>query len=48
MVYRLIAKDTVEEVLALQSKKRGLAEAALEGAGGAAAITRADLLSLLA
>jgi superfamily II DNA or RNA helicase len=48
MVYRLIAKDTVEEgILALQSKKRGLAEAALEGAGGAAAITREDLLSLL-
>jgi superfamily II DNA or RNA helicase len=48
MVYRLIAKDTVEEgILALQSKKRGLAEAALEGAGAAAAITRADLLSLL-
>jgi SNF2 family DNA or RNA helicase len=48
MVYRLIAKDTVEEgILALQSKKRGLAEAALEGAAGAAAITREDLLALL-
>jgi superfamily II DNA or RNA helicase len=48
MVYRLIAKDTVEEgILALQAKKRGLAEAALEGAAAAAAITREDLLSLL-
>jgi len=48
MVYRLIAKDTVEEgILALQDKKRGLAEAALEGAAAAAAITREDLLSLL-
>jgi superfamily II DNA or RNA helicase len=49
MVYRLIAKDTVEEgILTLQAKKRGLAEAALEGAAAAAAITRDDLLSLLA
>ena len=48
MVYRLIAKDTVEEgILALQARKRGLAEAALEGAAAAAAITRDDLLSLL-
>ena len=48
MVYRLIAKDTVEEgILALQAKKRGLAEAALEGAAAAAAITRDDLLALL-
>src|SRR5687767_8117087 len=48
MVYRLIAKDTVEEgILALQAKKRGLAEAALEGAAAASAITREDLLSLL-
>jgi superfamily II DNA or RNA helicase len=47
MVYRLIAKDTVEEgILTLQAKKRGLAEAALEGAAAAAAITREDLLSL--
>jgi SNF2 family DNA or RNA helicase len=49
MVYRLIAKDTVEEgILALQAKKRGLAEAALEGAAAASAITREDLLALLA
>ena len=48
MVYRLIAKDTVEEgILKLQGKKRGLAEAALEGAAAAAAITREDLLALL-
>jgi superfamily II DNA or RNA helicase len=48
MVYRLIAKDTVEEgILALQAKKRGLAEAALEGAAAASAITREALLTLL-
>ncbi len=48
MVYRLVAKDTVEEgILALQDKKRRLAEAALGGAGQAAAITREDLLALL-
>jgi SNF2 family DNA or RNA helicase len=47
MVYRLVAQDTVEErVLALQARKRALADAALGGA--AAAITREDLLALLA
>ena len=49
MVYRLVAKDTVEEgILTLQERKRQLAEAALGGAGQAAAITRDDLLALLA
>ncbi len=49
MVYRLVAKDTVEEgILALQERKRGLAEAALGAAGAAAGITREDLLALLA
>ncbi|MEO7035455.1 MAG: SNF2-related protein [Polyangiaceae bacterium] len=49
LVYRLIAKDTVEEgILALQAKKRALADAALEGAGDAAGITREDLMALLA
>jgi SNF2 family DNA or RNA helicase len=49
MIYRLVAQDTVEErVLALQRHKRELAEAALAGAGGAAALTRDDLLALLA
>ncbi len=47
MVYRLVATDTVEErVLALQARKRALAEAAL-GAADAPAITRAELLELL-
>jgi superfamily II DNA or RNA helicase len=47
MVYRLVASDTVEErVLALQARKRALAEAAL-GTGEAAAITREELLELL-
>jgi SNF2 family DNA or RNA helicase len=47
-VYRLVAKDTVEEgILALQDRKRQLAESALGQAGQAAAITRDDLLALL-
>jgi len=50
MVYRMVAKDTVEErILALKERKRGLAEVALSGAAGvASAITRDDLLALLA
>jgi SNF2 family DNA or RNA helicase len=48
-VYRLVAKDTVEErILVLQDKKRAVAEAALGQAGQAAAITRDDLLALFA
>ncbi|MBA3459461.1 MAG: DEAD/DEAH box helicase [Deltaproteobacteria bacterium] len=48
MVYRMVAKDTVEErILELQVRKRALADAALSEAGGAAAITRDDLLALL-
>jgi SNF2 family DNA or RNA helicase len=49
MIYRLVAKDTVEErILELQQRKRRLADAALGEAGGATAITREDLLALLA
>ena len=49
MVYRMVARDTVEErILELQARKRLLADAALSEAGGAAAITRDDLLALLA
>jgi len=48
-VYRLVALDTVEErILALQQKKRALADAALGEADRAAALTREDLLALLA
>jgi len=48
MVYRMVARDTVEErILELQERKRALANAALAEAGGAAAITRDDLLALL-
>ena len=48
MVHRLVARDTVEErILALQEKKRLLAEAALGEAAGAARMTRDDLLALL-
>ena len=47
MVYRLVAKDTVEEkVLALGKRKRALADAALGEATGAASLTRDDLLAL--
>jgi superfamily II DNA or RNA helicase len=49
MVYRMVARDTVEErILELQARKRALADAALSEAGGAAQITREDLLALLA
>ena len=48
-VYRLVARDTVEErILELQERKRELAQAALRGADRANAITREDLLALLA
>ena len=50
MVYRLVAIDTVEErILALQQRKRALADAALADTGGVgASLTRQDLLDLLA
>jgi SNF2 family DNA or RNA helicase len=48
MVYRLVAKDTVEErILALQQRKRSLSDVALGEADRAAAITREELLALL-
>jgi SNF2 family DNA or RNA helicase len=48
LVYRLVARDTVEErILDLQSRKRELADAALAGADRATAITREELLALL-
>jgi len=47
-VYRLVTRDTVEErILALQAKKRALADAALSEADRAASLTRDDLLALL-
>ena len=47
-VYKLVAKDTVEEgILALQERKRSIAEAALGEADRAAGLTREDLLELL-
>jgi SNF2 family DNA or RNA helicase len=47
-VYRLVSEDTVEErVLALQERKRIIADVALGDAGGAANLTRDDLLTLL-
>jgi hypothetical protein len=48
-IYRIVAVDTVEErILALQEQKRGLVDAALGDAAAAAALTRDDLLALLA
>ncbi|MCC6624127.1 MAG: DEAD/DEAH box helicase [Deltaproteobacteria bacterium] len=47
-VHRLIAADTVEEkILALQDKKRQLADAALGQAAGAQALSKDDLMELL-
>ena len=48
VIYRIVARETVEErVLALQERKRALADAALAGADQAASITREELLELL-
>jgi len=48
MVYRMVAVDTVEErILALQQRKRSLADAALGDAQRAASLTREDLLALI-
>ncbi len=48
MVHRMVAKDTVEErILALQEKKRRIADVVLGEADQAAGITRVELLALL-
>lgn len=48
MVYRMVAKETVEErIFALQEKKRHLADVALGNADHAGGITREELLALL-
>jgi superfamily II DNA or RNA helicase len=48
VVHRLVARDTVEErILALQERKRELADLALGEAEQARALTREDLLALL-
>ena len=47
-VYRLVARDTVEErILLLQARKRELAETALGEADRATSVTRDELLALL-
>ncbi len=47
-VYRLVAQGTVEEgILALQLRKRAIADAALAGGNAAASITKDELLALL-
>ena len=49
LVTRLVAQDTVEErILALQQQKRLLAASVLDGADQATALTREDLMALLA
>ncbi len=49
LVHRVVARGTVEErILALQEKKRALAAAAVGDGGAATAITRDELLGLLA
>ena len=49
LVHRVVARGTVEErILALQDKKRALADAAVGDGGAAASITRDELLQLLA
>jgi superfamily II DNA or RNA helicase len=49
LVTRLVAQDTVEErILTLQQQKRQLAESILDGAEQATALTREDLMALLA
>ncbi len=48
VVHRLIARGTVEEgILALHTRKRALADAALEEADGSSRLTRDDLIDLL-
>ena len=48
IVYRLVAKDSVEErILVLQDKKRALAESALGTGSQGMSVTKEDLLALL-
>ena len=48
VVHRLIARNTVEEgILALHTRKRALADAALEDADGSSRLSRDDLVELL-
>jgi len=48
LIHRLVAEDTVEErILALQARKRAIADAALGGADQAGGLSKADLLALL-
>jgi len=49
LVHRLVARETVEErILALQQSKRELSEAAMGDASQASAVTRDELMALLA
>lgn len=48
LIHRLVAEDTVEErILALQARKRAIADAALGEADQAGGLSKADLLALL-
>jgi SNF2 family DNA or RNA helicase len=47
-VYRLVAKDTIEErILRLHAAKRDLADGLLEGSEGGARLSYADMLALV-
>ena len=49
MVYRLVARETVEEgIVALQARKRGLADVAISTADHGSGLSRDELLELLA
>ncbi|MGH7272357.1 MAG: hypothetical protein ACREJ3_18160, partial [Polyangiaceae bacterium] len=48
MVYRMVARDTVEDrILLLQEKKRAVADIALGETDQASGITRQELLALI-
>jgi superfamily II DNA or RNA helicase len=48
MVYRIVAKDTIEEeILALHDSKRDLVESILDGAGASGKLSTQDLVSLI-
>ncbi|WP_205855026.1 DEAD/DEAH box helicase [Pirellula sp. SH-Sr6A] len=48
MVYRIVAKDTIEEeILAMHDTKRDLVESVLDGTGAAGKLSTQDLVSLI-
>ena len=48
IIHKLVTKDTVEEkIIALQNKKRHLAESVIGKGGKSGGLTREDILALL-